>query len=178
MVEKLTLPSNAKSLSNAFKGFSEKISPVVRKIDVDDFNNFFVQVGQSHATDTPCNFTTAGIEATEKSFFFWPTDESEVSIDIEKLKNKRSDSHDGINNRLVKFCAPIILPFLNFGFNQCLNAGVFPDICKIAKVLPFDKTGKQTEPKNFRPLNLLSTFSEIFEKVLHIRMIKFISKSK
>ena len=75
-------------------------------------------------------------------FFFCPFDESEVSIAIEKLKNKTSDGHDGINNRMVKFCAPKTLPFLNFCFNQCFNAGVFSDICNIAKVLPFYKTGK------------------------------------
>ena len=107
------------------------------KIDVDDFNSFFYKVGQSLATDIPCNFTIADIKANEKSFFFCPFDESEVSIVIEKLKNKTSDGHDGINNRMIKFCAPIILPFLTFCFSQCFKAGVFPDICKIAKVLPF-----------------------------------------
>ena len=71
------------------------------------------------------------------------------------------------------------IAILNFLlFYQCLNAGVFPYICKIAKVLPFYKTGKRTEPNSFRPITLLSTFSKIFEKIIHIRMIKFISKCK
>ena len=87
---------------------------------------------KSLATDTPCYFTTADIEGNEKSFFFCPNDESEVSINTEKLKNKTSDGHDGINNKMIKFYAPIILPFLTFCFVQCFNAGVFPDICKIA----------------------------------------------
>ena len=75
---------------------------------------------------------------------------------------------------MVKFCAPIILPFLTFCFNQCFIAGVFPDI----KILPFYESGKQTEPNSFRPISLLSTFSKIFEKIIHIRMIKFISNCK
>ena len=136
-----------------------------------------MQVGQSLATDIPCNFTPADTEANKNSFLFCPTDESEVSIVIEKLK-KTSDGHDGINNRMVMFCAPIILLFLTFCFNQCFNASVFPEICKIAKILPFYKTGKQTEPNSFRPVSLLSTFSKIFEKIIHIRMIKFILKCK
>ena len=100
-------------------------------------------------TDILCNFTSVDIKAKKKLFFFYPTDESEVSIVIEKLKNKTSDGHDGINNRTVKFCAPIILPFLTFCFNQCFIAGVFPNISKIAKLLPFYKTGKQVEPNGF-----------------------------
>ena len=79
---------------------------------------------------------------------------------------------------MVKSCAAIILPFLFFCFNQCFNAGVFPDFCKIAKVLPFYKTGKHTEPNSFRLISLLSTFSKIFEKIIHIRMLMFISKCK
>ena len=142
---KVNLQGNAKSLFNAFKEFSEKTSSVDSKNDVDDFNNFFVQVGQSLATDIFCNFTSADIQA--KNLVFYPTNESEVSIVIEKLKNKTSDGHDGINNRMVKFCAPIILPFLTFCFNQCFIAGVFPDICKNAKVLPFYKRGKHALPK-------------------------------
>ena len=144
MIEKSTCKAMQKVFSTLFEKFSGQTSSIGSKIDVDDFDNFFVQVGLSLATDIPCNFTTADIEANEK-YFFCPTDESEVSIVREKLKNKTSVGHDGINNRMVKFCAPIILPFLIFCFIQCFNSGVFPDICKIAKVLPIYKTGKPTK---------------------------------
>ena len=79
---------------------------------------------------------------------------------------------------MVKFCAPKILPFLTFCFFINALMLAFFYICKIAKVLPFYKTGKRTEPNSFRPITLLSTFSKIFEKIIHIRMIKFISKCK
>ena len=79
---------------------------------------------------------------------------------------------------MVKLCAPIILPFLSFCLNQCFNAGVFPDICKIEKVQPLYKTGKQTEPNSFLPICLLSTSSKVFEKIILIHMIKFLSKCK
>ena len=100
---KINLQGNAKSLFNAFKYFSGKTSSVDSKIHVDGFNNFFVQVGQSLATDIPCNFTTADVEANEKSFFFCPSDESEVYIVKEKLKNKTADGHDGVNKGWSSF---------------------------------------------------------------------------
>ena len=49
-----------------------------------------MQFGQSLATDLLCNFTPADIKANEKIVFFFPTDESEVSIVIEKLKKNCS----------------------------------------------------------------------------------------
>ena len=48
---KINSQSNAKHLFSAFKIFSGKTSSVGIKIDVDGFNNFFVQGDQSLATD-------------------------------------------------------------------------------------------------------------------------------
>ena len=117
----------------------------------------------------------------KKLFFSCPSDESEVSIVIEKLKNKTFDGHDGSNNRMVKFCALKILPFLTFCFNQSFIAGVFPDIGKIEKILTFYKTGKQTERNSSRPISLLTMLNvtqQNFSTIIHIRMSKFISKCK
>ena len=88
MIKKFNLQGNAKILFNAFKDFSGKVSSVGSKIDVDDFINFFLQVGQSLAANISFNFTSADIEANKKSFVFYPTDESDVSIVKEKLKKQ------------------------------------------------------------------------------------------
>ena len=94
MIEKSTCKAMQKVFSTLLKNFPEKLLRLVVKLMLMISTAFFMQVGQSLATVIPCNFTTADIEANEKSFFFCPFDESEVST-------------------------------------------VFPDICKIAKVLPF-----------------------------------------
>ena len=108
MIKKSTCKALQKIFSTLLKDFPENFFRLVVKLKLMISTTFFMQVGQSLATDVPCNFTTADIEANEKSFFFCLTDESEVSIVIEKLKNKTSDGHDGLNNRMVKFCASII----------------------------------------------------------------------
>ena len=135
----------------AFKELSGKTSSVGSKIDVDDFNNFFVQVDQNLVTDIPCNSTSADIEAKEKSYFFCPTDESEVSIAIEKLKKKTYDGHDGINIRMVKLCLPIKLLFLISVLINTLMPAFFQTFVKSQKY--YHKTGKQTEPNSFRPIS-------------------------
>ena len=67
---KIKLQGNAKSLLNAFKEVSGKTSSVGSKIDIDDLNNSFVQVGQSLATGIICNFTTTDLDVNEKFFSF------------------------------------------------------------------------------------------------------------
>ena len=56
--------------------------------------------------------------------------------------------------------------------------GVVPDILKISKVTPIDKGGEVTDPTNFRPISTLSTFTQIFEKLVHKQLINYIEKWK
>ena len=54
--------------------------------------------------------------------------------------------------------------------------GVFPDLFKIAKVIPIHKKGSKVEVSNYRPISLLSNISKIFEKLMHSRLYKFLEK--
>ena len=54
----------------------------------------------------------------------------------------------------------------------------FPNLLKIAKVLPIYKRGDNDNPVNYRPISLLSTFDKLFEKVVYNRLQSFITKNK
>ena len=58
------------------------------------------------------------------------------------------------------------------------NQGVFPNILKIAGVIPIHKKGEKVDCNNYRPISLLSNVSKIFEKSMHIRLISFLKKIK
>ena len=45
---------------------------------------------------------------------------------------------------------------------------------KTAKVVPVYKGGSKTDIKNYRPISLLATFSKVFEKLMHNRVINFL----
>ena len=51
-----------------------------------------------------------------------------------------------------------------------------PDACKIAKIKPLYKKGKNTDPKNYKPISLLPVVSKIFEKVIHDQTIEIVTK--
>ena len=44
------------------------------------------------------------------------------------------------------------------------SQGVFPEVNKIAKIIPIHKKGSTKDVNNYRPISLLSTFSKIIEK--------------
>ena len=52
----------------------------------------------------------------------------------------------------------------------------FPLMCKTAKVKPVYKKGKNTEPKNYRPVSLLPILSKIIERVVYNQLIEHLEK--
>ena len=53
---------------------------------------------------------------------------------------------------------------------------IWPDALKSAEVIPIYKAGSKNEMTNYRPISLISNIAKIFEKIIHNRIINFISK--
>jgi hypothetical protein len=58
-----------------------------------------------------------------------------------------------------------------------LVSGNFPDRLKYAEVKPLFKNGDKTDPSNYRPISLLTSFSKIFEKIIYRRLYKQICEN-
>ena len=55
-------------------------------------------------------------------------------------------------------------------------SGIFPDILKIARILPLHKGGSLDKMINFRPISILSSISKIFERLMFNKMYSFVEK--
>ena len=53
----------------------------------------------------------------------------------------------------------------------------FSDACKIAKLKPIYKKGKNTDPSNYRHISLLPIISKVIERIVHDQRNKFISEN-
>ena len=64
----------------------------------------------------------------------------------------------------------VIASTINASFEQ----GIFPQQLKTAKVVPIHKNGSKTNVSNYRPISLLSSFSKLYEKSMHVRITEFL----
>ena len=54
--------------------------------------------------------------------------------------------------------------------------GIVPETLKISRVTPVHKGGDSSDPTNYRPISILSTFSQIFEKLVYQQLLNYIEK--
>ena len=93
------------------------------------------------------------------------------------MKNKKSGI-DVFETSLIKFVKDEIMEALVIIFNKLFSEGQFPNMLKLAKVIPVFKEGEANSPDNYRPISLLSIFDKLLEKVMYKRISCFLSKHK
>ena len=57
-----------------------------------------------------------------------------------------------------------------------MESGRVPDQLKVAKVLPIFKADDNKKLSNYRPISILPIFSKILERVVYVRLIKYLTK--
>ena len=92
--------------------------------------------------------------------------QSEVEKLISALPNKTSSRHDQVSNKILKDLGNTISFPLSLIFNQSLESGVFPDLMKVAKVIPLYKGQDQDQLINYHPISLLMTIYKLLEKIV------------
>ena len=63
-------------------------------------------------------------------------------------------------------------------FYTSVREGIFPDICKIARVVPIHKGKSRTLMTNFRPISILCILSKVLEKLMKDRSERLIIENK
>ena len=61
--------------------------------------------------------------------------------------------------------------------NLSFVKGVFPNVLKMAQVLPTFKKGDKTEKNTYRPISLISSVSKKLEKIMYKRLYSFLKKN-
>ena len=144
------------------------------------FNNYFVNMGTNLASaisdDGPDPLSYLGPRSVN-SFNFVGTTPQEVFNIIKGFKNKKTSVHN-IPIDIIKKISHVISPLLSQLFNESIETGIFPDKLKTGRVIPLYKEGSTADIKNYRPISTLLIYSKIFEKLVHKRMVSFISKYK
>ena len=73
---------------------------------------------------------------------------------------------DGVSRRVFKQCAAAPSLSTTQLFQKFVRSGVFPQAWKVGRVTPIYKEEPTTSPSNYRPISVLPTLSNTFERVL------------
>ena len=93
------------------------------------------------------------------------------------LKNSNSVGVDGISSNILKSVVHFVVQPFTYLINLSFEKGIFPEILKIAKVIPLHKKCGLHLVENYRPVSLRSTLSKKLENILYNKIIYFVSVS-
>ena len=143
----------------------------------DAFCDYFSTV----ATTLDSNIPTTGTDPMyympdplPVSFFATPATPDEVHKFIIGLPNKSGNIHC-IPVFIYKLISHHISPIICDIFNSCITLGMFPNLLKLAKIIPLFKSKNSKLIKNYRPISLLHLLSKLIEKMIKSRASKFIT---
>ena len=145
-----------------------------------EMNIHYVKIGEKLSSNIKCSNSGNCFQFLGKrkvsSIYFRPTDAYEVIEIISELNKLKSSGYIDIPVLLIKEVKFLICMQLANIFNECLRSRSYPDILKIAKVVPLHKGSSKLDLNNYRPISILSHINKIFETILHKRLIELWEK--
>ena len=141
-------------------------------------NDHFASVGSKIASTFPETRTENEnvYRESESNFLFKTVTSLDVSKIIHCLKNKPCHIST-YSAKVLKYISAIVSPFLAVIINMSLSTGIFPDMLKLARVVPILKSGDSTDVNNYRPISVLPILSKIFERVVHAQLQAYLDEN-
>ena len=90
------------------------------------------------------------------------------------MKTNEAISPNSIATKIIKMSQQIIAKPLAYLINLSFSTGVFPDMLKIAYIIPVLKKGDRQDYNKYCPISLISNLSRLIEKLAHKRLYYFL----
>ena len=116
------------------------------------------------------------INSVEHSIVFTDISYTEVTQGISTLKNS-TGGWDELPTFVAKEYVNGYIEPLTYLINTPFTESVFPIELKLARVVPIFKIGNQTELTNYRPISVLSFFSNFVEN-MYTHLLDLIEQNK
>ena len=113
-------------------------------------------------------------EINDSFIIITSTNKEEIYKIISSFNTNKSCGPNGISAKVLHLLQDQISNHLETIFNLPFSTVVFPAILKTAKVIPIHKNNSELEVSNYRLISLLSNFDNIFEKLMHSRLIEIV----
>ena len=145
-----------------------------------NFNMFFSNIAEKlnkKITKTNKNFDDYLNLPNANSFFIQPTTKEDIEDIISTMNIHKACGPNSIPTNILKNFKKILSAPLSQIINLSFSGGVFPDMLRIAKVIPVFKKGDPLECNNYRPISLLPNIGKIYEKLMHRRLTLFLRQN-
>jgi hypothetical protein len=141
------------------------------------YNSYFTEIVGKLVKQNNGSRGPQEINSCSETMFIYPVTEIEIVEMVKNFKGKYSAGIDGIPDFVVKKCIEVAKRPLAHIYSASLEAGIFPERFKIAKVTPLYKKGDMGNVGNYRPISLLCAFSKILEKLMYSRLLCFLTRN-
>lgn len=153
------------------------------KLILDLMNEHFSNVGEKINVQTkilnnnrPRN--ALNLNMNNASIYLYDTNQSELYSIIKSLKNDAAAGLDGLSVKNIKTIAYELSQKLVRPINLCMRNGEFPQSFKEARIKALYKgKGSRKKCTNYRPISVLSNLSKIYEKLLYLRLYRFLTET-
>ena len=140
-----------------------------------EFNKFFQSIPAytQNKLDPPLRDYNNLVNFNQRSIFLFQVSCNEIISLIDGLDSSKTSANLPV--KFLKLTKNEIAPILRTLFNKSIEEGLYPNILKIAKVVPIFKAGDSRQLNNYRPISLLPLINKIFEKILNVRIRSFLT---
>ena len=140
------------------------------------FNEYFTNVtnlrestgNTSFENEESCKKIKENFGNQNLSFEFIP--KKDVLNLIKQLPENKATVSNDIPVSVLKESASAYFEKLIDFFSNWIRSRTFPEILKKSEVTPVFKKGHPTSKTGYRPVSILSNFSEIFEKLIYLQL--------
>ena len=103
------------------------------------------------------------------------TNITEISSLISKLNMGKASGPNSIPTAVLLLLNDDISAVFAKLFNLSFKTGTFPEILKLALIIPIFKKGSRLICNNYRPISLLSNISKLIEKIMYSRLYSYLN---
>ena len=186
-------PKKTWNLINELRGVdkNQKLKPPLlidnekvmnRRLIANAFNKYFVSIASKLNSELSDNiqladsrfqsFTEFLNPSNANSMFLEECNSYEIMTIISDFQNGKASD---IPIRVIKKSSSVISSILANLYNKLMISGIFPQDLKVGKITPIFKKGNSELLENYRPISTLPIFGKIFEKIIYIRIYKFLT---
>jgi len=150
------------------------------KVICERFNQYFLNVANDLSKQKNNlnynNFKQYLGPSVSNSFFCSDVLLTELREVVHSLKPSKSCVGNSLSSSLLGACFDhIALPLL-YICDLSFKLGVFPDKLKLSRVIPIFKKGSKDCVSNYRPISITNPIAKVLEKLMHIRLVKYLNK--